>query len=61
MRRLGKGTLVGVLFIVMFIGNEFSLAGAPSRGGSVCLNRFRGVLKWISASVMLPPGLVTAH
>ena len=25
------------------------------RGGSVCLNRFRGVLKWISASVTLPP------
>ena len=36
-------------------------AGIAARGGSVCLNSRLGVLKWVSASVMLPPGLVTAH
>ena len=30
------------------------------RGGSVCLNRFRGLDKWISASVRLRPGLAAA-
>jgi para-nitrobenzyl esterase len=30
------------------------------RGGSVCLNRFRGLDKWISASVMPRPGLAAA-
>ena len=30
------------------------------RGGSVSLNRFRGWDKWISASVMLRPGLAAA-
>ena len=30
------------------------------RGGSVCLNTFRGLAKWISASVMLRPGLAAA-
>ena len=31
------------------------------RGGSVCLNSFRAVAKWIPASVRLPSGLMTAH
>jgi len=35
-------------------------AGMHPRGGSVCLNRFRGWDKWISASVMLRPGLAAA-
>ncbi len=30
------------------------------RGGSVCLNRFRAFLKWISALIMLPPEPATA-
>jgi hypothetical protein len=33
---------------------------AEDRGGSVCLNRFRRWDKWISASVMLRPGLAAA-
>jgi len=44
--------------------NDDLLAGASgiiaARGGSVCLNRFRGLAKWISASVMLRPGLAAA-
>jgi len=31
-----------------------------NRGGSVSLNRLRGLDKWISASVMLRPGLAAA-
>jgi methyl-accepting chemotaxis protein len=31
------------------------------RGGSVCLNRLLGVAKWISALVMLLPGLASAR
>jgi hypothetical protein len=31
------------------------------RGGSVCLNSFRGYLKWVSALVTLRPGLVAAY
>ena len=27
------------------------------RAGSVCLNSFRALAKWISASIMPPPGL----
>lgn len=38
---------------------EVSTVGLD-RGGSVCLNRFRGLDKWISASVMLRPGLAAA-
>jgi len=36
------------------------LKAFEDRGGSVCLNRFRGWDKWISASVMLRPGLAAA-
>ena len=36
------------------------VAGLVVRGGSVSLNRFRGLYKWISASVMLRPGLAAA-
>ena len=32
-----------------------------NRAGSVCLNSFRAVAKWIPASVRLPSGLMTAH
>ena len=31
------------------------------RGGSVCLNSFGLFVKWISASIMLPPSLVPAR
>jgi transposase len=31
------------------------------RGGSVCLNSYLGLAKWISALVMLLPGLASAH
>ena len=31
------------------------------RGGSVCLNRIRCFRKWISAVVMPPPRLASAH
>ena len=31
------------------------------RGGSVCLNRLLGVAEWISALVMLLPGLASAR
>jgi len=31
------------------------------RGGSVCLNSFGRFVKWISASIMLPPSLVPAR
>jgi hypothetical protein len=32
-----------------------------SRGGSVCLNSLRAIVKWISASVTPPPGLALAN
>ena len=32
-----------------------------NRGGSVCLNSYRGCAKWISALVMPLPGLASAH
>lgn len=31
------------------------------RGGSVCLNRYRSLVKWISALVMPQPGLIAAR
>jgi hypothetical protein len=31
------------------------------RGGSVCLNSFGRFAKWISASIMPPPSLVSAR
>ena len=36
------------------------LPAIAKRGGSVCLNRFRAFLKWISALIMLPPEPATA-
>ena len=36
------------------------LRDAVLRGGSVCLNNSRVVVKWISALVMPPPGLASA-
>lgn len=36
-------------------------AACYQRGGSVCLNSFGLFVKWISASIMLPPSLVPAR
>jgi hypothetical protein len=40
-------------------GNAEALLSA--RGGSVCLNSFGRFVKWISASIMPPPSLVSAR
>lgn len=43
-------------------GNYDPFDTAPViRGGSVCLNSFGLFVKWISASIMLPPSLVPAR
>ena len=42
------------------IGEVETGEGSEGRSGSVSLNRFRGWDKWISASVMLRPGLAAA-
>jgi len=36
-------------------------AAEEERGGSVCLNSFGRFAKWISASIMPPPSLVSAR
>lgn len=40
---------------------ESQSSGSALRDGSVCLNSFGRFVKWISASIMLPPSLVPAH
>ncbi len=57
--------------VIEFIGHLGKLAEAGSalapyaaalgRAGSVCLNSFRGVAKWIPALVMPPSGLMAAR
>ena len=43
-------------------GQRLDIEKRPhERGGSVCLNRFRAYLMWVSALVTLRPGLVTAY
>ena len=49
-------------FAEYVVANTKTVALKPSnRAGSVCLNSFRAVAKWIPASVRLPSGLMTAH
>ena len=42
------------------IGGEFASSDS-GRGGSVCLNSFGRFAKWVSASIMPPPSLVSAR
>jgi hypothetical protein len=43
------------------IERERRVALAEERAGSVCLNSFGSVAKWISALVMPQPGLAATH
>ena len=47
------------VFIQMMEG--LAVPEAAERGGSVCLNSFGRFAKWISASIMPPPSLVSAR
>ena len=47
---------------VKFTDTEsYFVSEASVRGGSVCLNSFGRFAKWISASIMPPPSLVSAR
>ncbi|MGN6099403.1 MAG: hypothetical protein ACTHP8_24620 [Bosea sp. (in: a-proteobacteria)] len=49
--------------VILRIGHpgEFLELGRSLRAGSVYLNSFGAVAKWVSASVMPPPGLAAAR
>ena len=47
-----RGRVRGAFFLLRLYG---------FRGGSVCLNSFGRFAKWISASIMPPPSLVSAR
>ena len=65
-----RGSTVSLLpeaggrYKVMFgdenLGSYHSPEAAADRGGSGCLNSFRAAAEWISALVMLRPGLAAA-
>jgi hypothetical protein len=57
-----KGAVGSYLTDAMALGLivEYGEHKREYRGGSVCLNSRRGLLKWTSASVMLPPSRRTA-
>jgi len=59
--KLAKGdmSLIDGAFHVLFAVRQILLR--DNRGGSVCLNSFGAIYKWISAPVMPRPGLVAAR
>jgi hypothetical protein len=65
MRGIGEYAVIAPATIALKGGDRHELdrgeAEIGERGGSVCLNSFGRLAKWISASIMPPPSLVPAR